>query len=142
MVIKGKLITCKREAKTFNGKKEQKETLHLTLAEVTLSDKQLKELAAPFKDSGKKFTPDWVQDFKGYVNLKTQFELPCRDLEGGEHNSIEEFISESKFPYMGAEIKISVNTEKEGALYPVSLIFISEGKPFNAFAEFDNDEED
>ena len=141
MVIKGKLITCKREAKTFKGKKEDKETLHLTLAEAGLSKKQLDELLEAFKDSGKKFTPDWVQDFKGYVNLKTQFDLPCRDLEGGEHTSIETFITESKFPYIGAEVKVSVKIA-EGAIYPNSLMFLSEGKPFNPFAEFDNDEED
>lgn len=141
MVIKGKLITCKREAKSFNGKKESKEMLHLTLAEVDLSKKQLDELLEAFKDSGKKFTPDWLQDFKGYVNLKTQFDLPCRDLEGGEHGSVEDFLVDSKFPYIGAEVKISVK-KAEGALYPNSLMFLSEGKPFNPFAEFDNDEED
>ena len=42
---------------------------------------------------------------------------------------------------MGAEVKLSLNV-KDGAVYPNSIIFLTEGKPFNAFAEFDNDEED
>ena len=140
MVIKGKLITCKRQTKEFKGQKS-KEALYVTLAEVELKKEQMKEIEAVFAESGKKFTPDWVKDFKGYVNLKTEYDLPCRDLEGEEHTSIEDFISESKFPYMGAEVKVSINL-KEGAIYPNSLMFISEGKPFNPFAEFDNDEED
>ena len=140
MVIKGKLITCKREQKEFKGK-TSKEKLYVTLAEVVLSKKKKDELTEAFKDAGKNFTPAWVKKFEGYVNLATEFELPCKDLEGNEHESIEDYIKESKFPYMGAEVKASLNV-KDGAVYPNSIIFLSEGKPYNPFAEFDNDEED
>lgn len=140
MVIKGKLITCKRQKKEFKGN-ETKEKLYVTLAEVKLSDEKMAELKEAFKDAGKNFTPDWVKDFKGYVNLATTFELPCRDLQGLDHASVEDFITDEHFPYMGAEVKCSVNV-KEGAVYPNSIIFLSEGKPFDPFAEFDNDDED
>ena len=140
MVIKGKLITCKREQKEFKGK-TSKEKLYVTLAEVELSKKKKDELTEAFKDAGKNFTPAWVKKFEGYVNLATEFELPCKDLEGNEHGSIEDYIKESKFPYMGAEVKASLNV-KDGAVYPNSIIFLSEGKPYNPFAEFDNDDED
>ena len=140
MVIKGKLITCKREQKEFKGK-VSKEKLYVTLAEVELSKKKKDELTEAFKDAGKNFTPAWVKKFEGYVNLATEFELPCKDLEGNEHESIEDYIKESKFPYMGAEVKASLNV-KDGAVYPNSIIFLSEGKPYNPFAEFDNDDED
>lgn len=140
MVIKGKLITCKRQVKEFNGK-TQKEMLYITLAEVDLSKDKLQELTETFTEAGKKFTPDWVKNFKGYVNLKTEFDLPCRDLEGKEHDSIEDWITDEKFPWMGAEVKISIKL-KEGAVYPNSLIFISEGQPYDPFSEFDNDDED
>ena len=139
MVIKGKLITCKREQKEFKGK-TSKEKLYVTLAEVELSKKKKDELTEAFKDAGKNFTPAWVKKFEGYVNLATEFELPCKDLEGNEHESIEDYIKESKFPYMGAEVKASLNV-KDGAVYPNSIIFLSEGKPYNPFAEFDNDED-
>lgn len=140
MVIKGKLITCKREVKEFKGK-VAKEKLYVTLAEVKLSDEKMKEFQAAFQDAGKNFTPAWVKKFEGYVNLATEFELPCKDLEGNEHESVEEYIKESKFPYMGAEVKASLNV-KDGAVYPNSIIFLTEGKPYNPFAEFDNDDED
>lgn len=139
MVIKGKLITCKRQVKEFNGK-SQKEMLYITLAEVNLSKDKLQELADAFKEAGKKFTPDWVKNFKGYVNLKTEFDLPCKDLEGKEHGSIEDWLTDEKFPWMGAEVKTSINL-KEGAVYPKSLMFISEGQPYDPFSEFDNDDE-
>lgn len=140
MVIKGKLITCKRQVKEFKGK-EVKEQLYVTLAEVDLSKDKMKELQEAFKDAGKKFTPTWLTKFEGYVNLKTEFALPCMDLEGNEHESVEDFIKETKFPYLGAEVKCSINV-KEGAVYPNSIKFLSEGKPYNPFAEFDDDDED
>ena len=57
MVIKGKLVVCKRQAKEFNGKSTD-EKLWITLKDVELSDKKMKELKEAFKDSGKKFTPE------------------------------------------------------------------------------------
>ena len=140
MIIKGKLIVCKRTVKEFKGK-EQKEKLYVTLAEVKLSDEKLNELKEAFKDAGNKFTPSWVKKFDGYVNLATEFELPCIDLDGDKHDSVEDFIKNEKFPWISAECKVSVNI-KDGALYPNSIKFISEGKQFDAFAEFDNDDED
>ena len=140
MIIKGKLINCKREEKEFKGKKT-KEKLFITLAEVKLTKEKMDELLDAYKEAGKKFTPDWLKDFKGYVNLSTQYELPCKDLEKREFASVEDFIKEEKFPYMGAECKISINV-KDGAVYPNSIIFLTEGKPYNPFAEFDNDDED
>lgn len=140
MIIKGKLIVCKRTVKEFKGK-EQKEKLYVTLAEVKLSDEKLTELKEAFKDAGNKFTPSWVKKFDGYVNLATEFELPCIDLDGDKHDSVEDFIKNEKFPWISAECKVSVNI-KDGALYPNSIKFLSEGKQFDAFAEFDNDDED
>ena len=140
MVIKGKLITCKRQVKEFKGK-ETKEKLYVTLAEVKLNDSKKAELQEAFKDAGKNFTPAWVKKFEGYVNLATEYELPCRDLEGVDHDSIEDWLVDSKFPYMGAEVKCSLNV-KEGAVYPNAIVFLSEGTPYNPFGEFDNDDED
>ena len=138
MIIKGKLIVCKREVRKFDGK-EQKEQLYITLAETKLTEKQLEELKEAFKDSGKSFTPEWVKNFEGYVNLKTEFALPCKDPDGEKHESIEEFVK--TFPWLSAPVKVSINL-KEGAIYPQAIVFEGEGKDFNPFAEFDNDEED
>ncbi len=138
MKIKGKLITCKREVKTFNGK-AGKELLYVTLAEAEISDKKWKEIKEVFKDSGKNFTPEWVKNFEGYVNLKTEFALPCMDPEGNKYDSIEEFIK--GFPWLSAEAQISINL-KDGAIYPVAVKFLSEGNEYNPFAEFDDDDED
>ena len=139
MIIKGKLIQCKREIKEFDKKRKSEEKLFITLAEAEVSEKQFEEINEAFKDSGAKFTPDWVKNFEGYVNLSTKFELPCRDVEKNEYNSIEAAIA-GGLKWMGAEVACSINV-KEGALYPNSIVFYSEGSAFNAFAEFDETKE-
>lgn len=139
MIIKGKLIACKREVKEFDKKRKSEEKLFITLADAVVSDEQMKEIQDAFKDSGETFTPDWVKNFEGYVNLSTKFELPCRDVNKNEYNSIESAIA-GGLKWMGADVKCSINI-KEGALYPNAILFLSEGSVFNAFAEFDEEEE-
>ena len=139
MVLKGKLVHCKREVKEFE-KRKSPEKLWISLADVKISDDQMEELKGVFKDSGKAFTPAWVKKFEGYVNVSTQLELPYQDLEGNQHASIEEGIKDG-LAYMKAEVLLSLNL-KEGAVYPNAIKFLSEGTPFNPFAEFDNFEED
>lgn len=142
MIIEGKLIKCEKTAKEFKGKKGDEKTF-ITLAEVKLSDKQRKELNDAFKDSGDKFTPGWMKNFEGYVNLSTVYEIPVRvddqssDNAGDEFNSLLDVCVNNKVAWLGAKVKLSVNI-KEGAVYPKACLIIEEGEPFNPFAEFDN----
>lgn len=140
MIIKGKLINVKRELKEFKGRKADKEKLYITLAEVEEGSIDWDSVKECFKDSGDKFTPDWVKNFSGYVNLSTGFEkLPARYPDGTINNSLEDLIKD--FPWLGAEVRVSCAL-KDGAIYPNSIVFDGEGREFNPFAEFDNDVED
>lgn len=144
MIIKGKLISCKREAKRFTTKKGKKvetdERLNLSLAEVTLSEEKKAELLEAFAEAGDKFTPGWLKDFKGYINLATNFDLPARDDSGHTFDSVEDLIADG-YPWMGAVVKLAINV-KEGAIYPAAITFVEEGKQFNPFEAFDNEDED
>lgn len=137
MIIKGKLIKCKREIKEFKKGEPSKEKLFITLAEAEISDENMKKLEEAFKDAGKKFTPDWINNFEGYVNVSTQYELPFRNVDKEEFASIEAEISNG-LKWLGAEVRLSVNV-KEGAVYPSAIVFDSEGSAINAFAEFDEE---
>ena len=136
MIVKGKLIKCKREVKEFK-KGTSKNKLWITLAEVKLSDDQLKELREAFKDSGKNFTPDWILEPEGYINVSTEFELPVRVAyteEVTDHDSIESILKDIK--WVGAECFLNLNI-KEGAVYPVAIMLTKEGEARNPFAAFD-----
>ncbi len=140
MILKGKLIKAKREVKEFKNGNKSEEKFFITLAEVDIPEKKMAELKEAFKDSGKKFTPDWINEFEGFVNLATKFDLPARLLDNTEVASLEDAITDG-LKWLGAEVKVSINV-KEGALYPNSILFLSEGTAINAFAEFDEDEEE
>jgi len=132
MIIKGKLIKCARTVKEFKGK-AQPEKLYITLAEVKKLDDEIVEA---FKDSGKTFTPEWVKNFEGFVNLSTQYDLPARDLKDRQFDSVLDMFADENFPWMGAEVGVSVNVKK-GAIYPKAIKFYTEGTEFDAFSEFD-----
>jgi len=132
MIIKGKLIKCARTVKEFKGK-AQPEKLYITLAEVKKLDDEIVEA---FKDSGKTFTPEWVKNFEGFVNLSTQYDLPARDLKDRQFDSVLDMFADENFPWMGAEVGVSVNIKK-GAIYPKAIKFYTEGTEFDAFSEFD-----
>ena len=141
MVVTGKLIECRRTVKEFKkGKSEEK--LFITLAEVEIKPEDFDLIQDAFKDSGKNFTPGWVKNpEEGYVNVSTKFDLPIRVLEDfetikkGDYSSVEKCI-EDGLHWMGAECDLSIEI-KEGAIYPKALRLLSEGKPVNAFADFD-----
>lgn len=136
LTIKGSLIKCNRSAKEWRGVKG-KEKLYITLAEVELTEEQNAIIADAFKDAGNKFTPDWVKEFEGYVNLSTIYELPCRSqVDGRDYESIEDYIADG-FSWLGAEASISINV-KDGALYPKAICIHTEGKEYNPFEDFDN----
>ena len=149
MLIRGKLITCKKEVKEFE-KRQTEEKLWITLAEATLDEEQKAELNEAFKDAGKKFTPEWIKNFTGYVNTSTQFDLAYRLGKNVPTELKEKYPEEGAnvlqlikdgFPYMGAEVKLSLKVQ-EGAVYPNAIKFLTEGNAFNPFAEFDDDDED
>ena len=139
IVVKGKLIKCVRKAKTFKGV-TGKEKLYITLAEVELTEEQENALKDCFKDSGTKFTPEWVKNFEGYVNLSTVYDLPFSDCTTGKRGeSLEDYIADSFEKWCGASVGISINL-KDGAVYPKAIVIYGEGKEFDPFADFDEEE--
>ena len=133
MLVEGKLIECKRTVKELKGRKTD-EKLFISLAEVKLSKDKLAELKEVYKDSGDKFTPEWVKNFDGYVNISTKFELPMVSPDGHKFDSIEDYMSDGN-AVIGATVKLSLNL-KEGAVYPKAIVMLTEGTPYDPFEEF------
>lgn len=137
IILKGNLIKCNRTAKEWKGTKG-KEKLYITIADVELTDEQKAIIDGAFSESGKKFTPSWVKEFEGYVNLSTSYEIPFRDNENNkEGESVEDYVADG-YNWLGAKVRVSVNV-KDGALYPKAILFDEEGAEFDAFADFDEE---
>lgn len=135
VTVTGTICECRRTSKTFKGKSNG-EYFYLSLKDVEYSNEDDKAIIKDaFKESGKKFTPSWVEDIeKGFVNTKTKFDLPVR-YNGTDYKSIEDLIAdEEDFEPMGASVKLGLNV-KNGAIYPTAVIVLANGEAFDPFED-------
>lgn len=134
MIIKGNLIKAMRQAKTFEGKTGE-EKLYITVANVELTEEQLKEITSAYKEVGKKMTPAWVKEFEGYVNVSTKYDVPTRWVNGEKYDTLEEATADhADFYNAPVRLKIAV---KDGAIYPSAIVFDGVGEEYDNFKDFD-----
>lgn len=137
VVVTGTICECRRTSKTFKGKSNG-EYFYLSLKNAEYKNNEdVEKIQEAFKDSGKKFTPNWVEEIdKGFVNVKTKFDLPVR-YEGKEYKSLEDLETDNEdFHPMGAVVKLSLAI-KSGAIYPKAVLVVENGEPLDAFADFE-----
>ena len=139
IIVTGKVCEFRRTVKKFKNGKESDEKLFISLKGVELGDKKLEVIKEAFAEAGKKFVPQWVKDFKGYINVSTQFAIPCR-YNGMEYDDTEKFIVDKDFTMHNALVRLSLNV-KDSAIYPNALDIITEGEEIDKFADFDGDDE-
>lgn len=135
VVVTGNLIKCRKEAKTFKGKKGE-EKLYITIKDAEINKTDFEALKKAFEKSGDKFTPAWIKNFEGFVNVSTIFDLPAKIAKTKEEfKNVLEWIEEND--YHNAPCKLALII-KDGAIYPNSLLIKGEGEPFNPFDMFED----
>lgn len=141
IIIRGKLIKCSKKEKEFKGRSTGVKTF-ITLAEVNLDDNQRKALNDAFKNSGNKFTPTWVKNFEGFVNLSSKYDIPVKIKDNpendfdDEYKSIADLCETSSYPWCGAIVQVSMNL-KDGAVYPKAICIDKCGESYDPLADFD-----
>lgn len=130
VVVKGKLIKAREEVKEFKGRKTPTK-FYITLAEVEKTD-AIATMASAFANSGEKFTPSWIKEFDGFVNLSTKYDLPTMDTNNQRYPSLQTLINDG-FAFMGADVTMVVDV-KDGALYPKAIKFDSDGAEYDPFS--------
>lgn len=121
--VDGLLIESKRAKKIFNGR--ENEFLWVSLAEVTLSEENANILKNAFKEVGAKFTPEWVKNFDGYVNTKSQFDVNCVDAQG--RKTTLESMMQNHNDLLGSKVTLALSV-KNGAVYPYAIKFNEYGE--------------
>ena len=137
VVVTGTICELQRVVKTFKSGKKSEEKLFISLKNVNVNDKKMEIFKQAFAEVKKNFIPAWVDDFKGYINTSTKFELPCR-YRGKTYNSIEDLVADG-FKYYNAKVRVILNV-KESAIYPYSVDILEEGEDVDKFAAFDEDD--
>ena len=82
-----------------------------------------------FDDCGSKFTPTWLKDAEGYMNLKSKFDIPVKDVKGRKI-SIDDWIKSETAT--GSRVKVKIR-QKEGAIYPVAISILEDGAAVDPF---------
>lgn len=84
-----------------------------------------------FNDCGPKYTPAWLKDAEGYINLASKYDIPVNDKNGNKI-SFDDWLEDGL--YRGAIVKAKIR-QTEGAVYPVCLVVIEDGKKFDPFED-------
>lgn len=132
LVIKGKLTKAREEAKTFKGKKGEPKT-YITIADADNIDDIIKECKSAYASSGDKFTPAWIKNYEGYINLSTIFDVPTKD--GNEVLADIKLYVDNNVDWYNSIVSLKVIL-KDGAIYPSAIKVLEHGEEINPF-DFD-----
>ena len=125
IIIRGKLIKCSKKEKEFKGKSTG-----------------VKKLNDAFKESGNKFTPTWIKNFEGFVNLSSKYDIPVKVMDNpesdfdDEYESIVDLCEQAHYPWCGSVVRVSVNI-KDGAVYPKAICIDKCGESYNPLDDFE-----
>lgn len=84
-----------------------------------------------FNDCGPKYTPAWLKDAEGYINLASKYDIPVKDKKGRKI-SFDDWLEDGL--YRGAIVKAKIR-QTEGAVYPVCLVVVEDGEEFDPFED-------
>lgn len=97
------------------------------------SDKVKEFFEEMYKDTVKKFVPDWFKDDKDYITVKSSFNIACKLDQEDRQLSFAEFCERGNI--RGAEVILKCN-HKPNALYPSAMLIVKEGEAYDAFKDF------
>lgn len=82
-----------------------------------------------YDECGAKYTPSWLKDANGYMNLKSNFDIDVQGVDGTKM-SFDDWLEEGRT--RGAEITIKVK-QTAGAIYPVCIKVYADGDEDTSF---------
>ena len=86
-----------------------------------------------YKNTAKKWVPDWYKEDKDYMTVKSSYNVPCKIEDGDVRLSFAEFVERGNIRDAKAIVKCNV---KDSTLYPNAMLIQEEGKAYDAFEDF------
>jgi len=83
-----------------------------------------------YNDCGPKYTPKWLKDANGYINLDSSFDIPV--MIDGNEISFDDWLELKTI--IGSEVKVKIR-QKDGKVYPVCIKVLKEGEKIDHFAD-------
>ena len=129
------LVKAKRGGKSVWDNKTKRFTYNNDQLETTLSlfseDEEIySKLASAYEDTHEKFIPRWFKEKNGFINLKSNYDIPVLTTND-EETTLVDLINESP-TLIGSKVNISL-TLTDGAIYPNAIKIIEDGEVKNPF---------
>lgn len=129
------LLKAKRGGKSVWDNKTKRFTYNNDQLETTLSlfsedEEVYSKLSSAYDNTHEKFIPRWFKEKEGYINLKSNFDIPVLDTNNNE-TTLVDLINESP-TLIGSKVNISL-TLVDGAIYPNAIKIIEDGEVKNPF---------
>ena len=129
------LVKAKRGAKSVWDNRTKRFTYNNDQLETTLSlfsedEEVYSKLASAYENTHEKFIPRWFKEKEGYINLKSNFEIPVLTTND-EETTLVDLINESP-TLIGSKVNISL-TLTDGAVYPNAIKIVEDGEVKNPF---------
>ena len=124
----------KKKKKVWDNKSKRfiytNEHLETSLSLFSEDEEVYSKLASAYDDTHEKFIPRWFKEKNGYINLKSNFDIPVLDTNKNE-TTLVDLIDESP-TLIGSKVNISLIIV-DGAIYPNAIKIIEEGEVKNPF---------
>lgn len=127
----GVLKSCYTKTKTDeNGYKTTKNCITFTPKD----GKKVFDAIETYKDSGKKFTPEWFKNGVDII-LRSIYDIPFQTPEG-EQLSFDDFCERGLIKDADVVVRFKQKLgEESGAVYPMAVKVTKDGNPFNPFED-------
>lgn len=130
-VIMG-VLTRFRWEKGFKGKGNERWNISIKVDGGVSDELRNKILTETGLTVESNWCPAWLKKDLGYINVHTNFDLPCQIA--GKNGSLYE--CEMSDVFEGAEVALRIVC-KDGVVYPQALRVYKNGEPYNPFDGFD-----
>lgn len=88
-----------------------------------------------FDESGSRFTPTWLKEMNGYINLKSNYSFPIKDNRGRDL-SFDDWLETGTAKGSTIRVKIRQKLSRgNGAVYPVAVKIITPGVAEDPFED-------
>lgn len=108
---------------------DEKQKYRITLFNENLDYTQI----TAYDQTSAKLTPGWYKDQEGYLNTASEYDIPVRAfMEDGRHEDLTFNQWIECYPVYDSHVKLKIR-QKDGAVYPVSIVMITAGKEKDPF---------
>lgn len=98
------------------------------------SDKVDEFFEVCFKNTAKKYQPNWWKEDKDACSFKSRYNVPVKIEDEDEQMTFAQWVDRGEI--RGALVTLKCNLVNDSVIYPSALLVHKVGEPYDAFADF------